>query len=364
MNELSTIDCGPFGPCSGCTFLPDATNPPIWLVIKEYLKISAPLQLGALTGWRTKAKLAIRGTAQNPLIGLFRPGTHEVLPIPNCPAHHPVINPAVEILRQAIQQADIAPYNEQNKQGYLRYVQFFVDLATQKIQLTLVWKSIPPNSQKFLQLLLKHHLWHSIWYNHQPAITNRIFGDTWQLVYGEPFLHQKLQNLSIPFHPAAFSQAHWTLFERLAQTVSDWVPLQSHLVEYYAGIGALGLLAAPHCLSVDLIESNPFAYLSYQTIAAPTHVHYHSSDARDAAHYLSKATCVIVDPPRKGLDAPLLKALKEWDGRLIYVSCDFGSFKRDVDELKSTGWQIKKSEGFLLFPGMDHVEIVALLEKA
>lgn len=35
-------------------------------------------------GWRCRAKLAVRGSASDPLIGLYEEGTHNVVDIPDC----------------------------------------------------------------------------------------------------------------------------------------------------------------------------------------------------------------------------------------------------------------------------------------
>ena len=362
MNQLSTIGCGHFGPCSGCTLNERVDEPPIWSEIKEYF---TDLQVGAITGWRIKAKLAVRGTADAPIIGLFRVGTHDALAIPFCKIHHPSINRAVKIIAEAIPQHKLLPYDEKTRRGLLRYIQCLVDLKTNKVQLVLVWNRSEQNQlmEQFAQELSKHPLFQSIWFNFQPANTNRIFGDQWIRYWGEPYLWQKLSNLSIPFHPAAFSQAHWTLFEQLAQTVASWVPSSSRLVEYYSGIGALGLLSAPKCAQVDLIESNPYAYESFQQIDPSPKIRFHSLDANQAASFLKSADCAIVDPPRKGIDPELLKSLQSWSGTLIYVSCDFKSFQRDLQQLEKAGWSVVTGKGYLLFPGTNHVEIVALLKK-
>lgn len=363
MNKLSTIDCAHFGPCSGCTLSKGVDHPPIWDAMQKYFSFPA-LELGAICGWRTKAKLAVRGTAEKPVIGLFRAGTHEAMEIPYCQVHHPAINRAVAVLVSAIREERISPYDE--KRGLLRYIQCLVDLKTDKIQLVLVWNA-PEQAPVMLQLvnrLRETDLWHSIWFNFQPAVTNRIFGDAWQYCFGEPFLYQELGPLRIPFHPASFSQAHWTLFERLAADIVKWVPPQSRLLEIYSGVGALGLLAAPSCRSVDLIESNPFAQLSFEAIKAPPNVRFHCLDAKGAIPLLDQSSCIIVDPPRKGIDRTLLDDLKSWRGSLIYVSCEFESFRRDVDQLLEAGWVLKEAKGYLLFPGTDHVEITALLERS
>ena len=42
------------------------------------------VEFGMQYGWRCRAKLAVRGSSVNPLIGLYEEGTHNVVDIPQC----------------------------------------------------------------------------------------------------------------------------------------------------------------------------------------------------------------------------------------------------------------------------------------
>lgn len=361
MNELSTLNCPHFGACSGCVLSKNMDTPPIWEDVVKYFNQPISLEVGLMHGWRTKAKLAIRGTAEAPKIGLFQAGSHTIQTIPCCVAQHPSINHAVSILEQAIRWEKISIYNE--KTGLLRYAQFFVDLATQKIQLVLVVQEMDPSLYRLTKRLLEKDVWQSIWFNVQPSKMNRIFGDQWIHSSGEAYLNQTLVGAPFLFHPASFAQAHWTLFEKLALYVVEQVPQGTKLVELYAGVGAMGCLAASRCASVQLVENNPFSFASFQAISHRKNVMYHLEDASASGARILDADCVLVDPPRKGIDAPLLRALEKHAGKLIYVSCDFTSFVRDCDQLLKNGWVLTGGKGYLLFPGTNHVEVVALLEK-
>ena len=44
--------------------------------------------------------------------------------------------------------------------------------------------------------------------------------------------------------------------------------------------------------------------------------------------------------------------------QLIYVSCGPRSFKRDQENLLEAVWKMENLEGYLLFPGTDHVELL------
>ena len=104
------------------------------------------------------------------------------------------------------------------------------------------------------------------------------------------------------------------------------------------------------------------------------------------------ANVLIVDPPRKGLDEPVLQQLCQpcnpnqmyaekpnalshmprhavnWVNdvqTLIYVSCGFDALARDCDQLlsSSAGWKLESATGYVLFPGSNHVETVVVLRR-
>ena len=117
-----------------------------------------------LTGWRTVAKLAVRAKDGKISIGLFAPNSHDLLPVPNCAAHHPSINAAVAILEQLLNRTPTrrtstiiadgddddgnavgatTAFDESTGKGHLRHVAINVERSTGKVQITLVWNSHP-----------------------------------------------------------------------------------------------------------------------------------------------------------------------------------------------------------------------------
>jgi len=103
------------------------------------------------------------------------------------------------------------------------------------------------------------------------------------------------------------------------------------------------------------------------------------------------ADVIIVDPPRKGLEEEVLVQLCKphnpnqdytenpmflqgpkysinWANdasTLIYVSCGFDALARDCDRLLkgNAGWRLESSTGYVLFPGSNHVETVAVFKR-
>ncbi|MEE8394615.1 MAG: TRAM domain-containing protein [bacterium] len=69
---------------------------------------------------------------------------------------------------------------------------------------------------------------------------------------------------------------------------------------------------------------------------------------------------ILVNPPRAGLPAPLTAALLRLaPQRLVYVSCDGGTFARDAKRL-APRYQLTALRGFDLFPQTHHLETLAV----
>lgn len=84
----SELGCKHFDECSGCSLENALFQPPLLAEAKEFFAARGvanfKLAPGAAHEWRVRAKLAVRGTAEKPHVGLFREGTHDVQDIPTC----------------------------------------------------------------------------------------------------------------------------------------------------------------------------------------------------------------------------------------------------------------------------------------
>ncbi len=92
--------CPHFDACSGCSqdLVPEVYQQQSLMLKSVQIFFESKniknftLHYGALTHWRKRAKLAVRGRSGNILIGMFKGHSHEVLAIPQCQVHDPLIN--------------------------------------------------------------------------------------------------------------------------------------------------------------------------------------------------------------------------------------------------------------------------------
>lgn len=360
---FSFKQCSHFSHCSGCELAdPVAELLPLREMrsfFEEACLPEVPLHRGKNTEWRIRAKLAIRKDK----MGLYKRGTHDVLDIPNCLVHHPAINRAQKLVANAIQSLSLPSYDEREGKGLMRYIQCIVERKTGLVSLTLVVTKNDKSVNDLASMLCEKYRWHSLWMNINPHRDNRIFSENWIHLFGQKHLREEILGVPIYFSPASFGQANLDLFEKLVEEIRDEIPENTDLLEYYAGMGSLSLPLKKKLSSLTCVESNPFARKLFLLSAGDFQASYIIGEAGRNTHLLKNAPVILVDPPRKGLDAPLLLALQQASGLLIYVSCNHTSFIRDAKELLSSGWSIKKASLYLFFPGSPHIETLCFFQK-
>lgn len=342
-----SLNCTHFQSCSGCTqeynlHHPDVIDEAIGFFNKLGVK-DFSFDTCRLWGWRCRAKLAVRGSSTNPWIGLYEEGTHNIVDIPDCKAHHPNINAAVQLLKKGIIELNVEPYDEDQGTGDLRYVQMAVTThdtslpiperyKNGKVQVSLVWNSRSENSANSGKLNAlanflwgnggpkrKVHLIHSVWANFQTSSNNIIFGNRWRHLLGERDFWEHVGGIDVSLAPSSFGQANTRAFDSLLRKLQKYVPQGASVVDLYAGAGVIGLSLAfsRKCRSVKCVEVNKESRQSFEKTVErlPTNVEsdisWHHADASiEPTSWLLGSDVVVVDPPRKGLDPSLVKELR------------------------------------------------------
>jgi tRNA/tmRNA/rRNA uracil-C5-methylase (TrmA/RlmC/RlmD family) len=78
----------------------------------------------------------------------------------------------------------------------------------------------------------------------------------------------------------------------------------------------------------------------------------------------SPETAVIFDPPRRGLEDKVIKAIGNNIPRyLIYISCAPDTLSRDIKKLSKFGYELKSAQLLDMFPRTPYFETLAFLEK-
>ncbi len=375
---MAALFCPHQPSCPGCPRLAEPGLPaePLDRLTTLMTRLGGPapvVRTSPLTGFRRRAKLAIRGRADAPKLGIFEAGSHRTVHIPRCLVHHPVINRVAASVRDTLARHRVPTYSETAHAGVARYLQVVVERSTDLAQVTLVTNSSSPSGLEPLFASLIEALGdelHSLWWNGNPERTNTIFGPHWQKLVGEPCVADLSGRARIFYPPQAFGQSNLDLAMALGARVRDLASPGARIAEFYAGVGAIGLGLAESAASLQLNELGEGSLqglrLGVSQLPEPLQakVQVHAGPAGAFAALVPESTFVIADPPRKGLDPTLLGALaKAPPERFVYVSCDIDSFERDAAKLLEGPFRLSLLEAYDLFPHTEHLETMACFER-
>ncbi|HEX7670791.1 MAG TPA: hypothetical protein VF395_14450, partial [Polyangiaceae bacterium] len=260
----SLIVCSHRPPCPGCPRLgaSEIASTPRALLegFAEEHGVPVGVVRGRETRFRHRARLAVRGRATSPKIGIFETGSHRVVDIPRCLVHHDLVNDVAAELRRAMIATGATPYSDDAHRGLVRYVQVVVERRSQTAQVVVVTNDDSPRSSERLTATLAERLGprlHSLYWNGNPSRTNTILGPLWERLQGPEATLELIGGARVFFPPGAFGQSNLALADAVVDRVHESVPDGASVLELYAGVGPIGLGLAGRSRRVTFNEVAP-----------------------------------------------------------------------------------------------------------
>jgi tRNA/tmRNA/rRNA uracil-C5-methylase (TrmA/RlmC/RlmD family) len=172
----------------------------------------------------------------------------------------------------------------------------------------------------------------------------------------------------------AFWQVHPSAADTLAAAVLELLsPLPGESAwDLYGGVGLFAAAVAARVGPsgrVTLVEAAPSGQrAARENLADLSQVEVVGARVEAALgrrRITGPVDVVVLDPPRTGAGAQVVRALAGCGARAIaYVACDPAAFARDVRAFRAAGWRLTDVRAYDLFPMTQHVECVGLLVPA
>jgi 23S rRNA (uracil1939-C5)-methyltransferase len=312
------------------------------------------------------------------ILGYFRAGSHDLLPVEDCPISSPLINRAIKAVWEL---GRIGLVSEA-----LVEIEFFADAADAQLLLELIlpdrYWTLPskPSLPKFvtaLRNLVPEICGVAVFRteplnsaqgrsrkagNHREALPKGM-----RAVFGAEELICEVGDHKYRVSAGSFFQANRYLTSTLIEIVTAGHSGQAAL-DLYAGTGLFTLPLAQTFHDVTAVEAGPLPFYDLKrnsppnakTICANTEDFLGSS----GQHRNTRFDLVVVDPPRAGLGEETAAQLgRLHTPRIAYVSCDPATLARDLKVLLAAGFHLEKIDLVDLFPQTFHIETVAHLVR-
>ena len=323
-------------------------------------------------GYRNKAQYPVAAKKGRAYAGFFRAGTHDVVENRRCLILPEETDAVKDAVMDYVNQFRISVYDEATHKGLLRHIYVRRGAVSGQILVCLVCNGEKlPKVEALLSRLQKIPGFTTLVLSVNTKKGNAVLGDKFVTLYGPGYIEDTLCGLNFRLSPRSFYQVNHHQAQRLYETAIALAGITKNdtVLDLYCGVGTITLAMASSAGKVIGVEVIPQAVEDAKDNARRNGIEnaeFFCGDAGQAALELEKngvrPDVVVVDPPRKGLNADTIEALHRMaPRRIVYVSCDPATLARDAALLKQRGYALQSATAADLFPKCAHVETVVCL---
>ena len=312
-------------------------------------------------------------------LGLHMTGRYDkILDIHNCHIQPEVGNKILSVARSVcIKNPDLRPYDPRTHIGFLRFLMLRFGTNTNQLMVNIVTAYDDLNKlSPLIDMLLKEVPEISSMVNNvNTRKADVAYGEFETLVYGNPFIEEKIGDLTFEISANSFFQTNTFQGEKLYEEVKKAAKLSGEEIVYdlYCGTGTIGLFLSKKAKQVygfEVIRSSLENAERNAKINNISNTSFYKAnlDTFFKSGQLPKKTpkpdVVIVDPPRAGMHPDMVQYLPKLNAKkIIYVSCNPTTQARDAKILCEKGYKLKAGTMVDMFPHTPHIETIVLFSK-
>ena len=320
-----------------------------------------------------------QGVDRSFALGLHMTGRYDkILDIHNCHIQPEIGNKILSIARNVcLKNPELKPYDPKTHIGFLRFLMLRFGSNTGQIMVNIVTAYDDLNKlSPLIDTLLKEVPEISSMVNNvNTRKADVAYGEFETLVYGNPFIEEKIGGLTFEVSANSFFQTNTFQGEKLYGKVKKAAKLSGEEIVYdlYCGTGTIGLFLSNKAKQVygfEVIRSSLENAERNAKINNISNTSFYKANldtffkSGQLPKKIPKPDVVIVDPPRAGMHPDMVRYLPKLNAKkIIYVSCNPTTQARDAKILCEKGYKLKTGAMVDMFPHTPHIETIVLFSK-
>lgn len=391
--------CPVFGKCGGCqlqhmaygaqlNFKREQIQNTLFKLGGIEAEVSPALSGGREYRYRNKLALPIGVNAQGETaVGFYAERSHRVVPVTDCPIQAEWVKQVISALYSFIDGQKLRGYSEVSHAGDLRHIVareingkfIFVLVATKRIDCGGLVENLSRYFSDF-----------TLYLNINGGEGNGIFGKEWRLCHGEGYFCAEDCGIKFKAGANTFLQVNDGVRKMLyGEVVKEAADGCAVALDLYSGGGMLTAMLAKACSAAYGVEIVKEASLCADELKNLNGLQgkmfnvcgkVEEEIERVFSATEGKERVVVCDPPRKGMERSVIRAiLAARPNKIVLVSCNPATLARDLGLLLGTleerdgalvkaekpasDYVLTRVTPFDMFPQTKWCEVVATLER-
>jgi 23S rRNA (uracil1939-C5)-methyltransferase len=327
---------------------------------------------GAVWRYRNKLEYSFGHGPDGQLVcGFHEPGSWErIQHVDDCLLASEAGNQARRDVLEWCRAQGLQPFDRRTHKGLLRNLVVREGRRSGQIQLRLV---TGPGDFDVESLATSVACDGLLWTRTDAMAETTARGKT-ELLAGRPSFDEQVAGLHLRISAEAFFQTNTEMADELYALIARAADLRGweRVYDLYCGTGTIAMTLAPRAGQVFGLELIPEAVsdaIDNATRNEIDNVHYFAGDVRlalrDLVEEAGRPDLVVVDPPRAGLSAKVVRRIIEAaPKRIVYVSCNPTTLAPNAAQLVEAGWILGRVSPVDMFPQTPHIECVAVFDRA
>jgi len=383
--------------CGGCTWQHVAYKEQLrlkahWLtsVLRRAMGESAPAVRpmigtpagadGMPWGYRQKSSFvfAPERAGRGLVMGHYARGTHDVVPVVECPVHPERANRIAFALRDALAEARVGGATEDLRRGTARHVVLRTTRdERESVAMLVVGRDDPAVEAPLRRLLSSASAPEGLAVNLNDRPGPYLVGRETRRVHGPGHVREESLGPVFLVSPTAFFQtnvaAAAVLVDLVTRACEKAGEGKLRVLDLYSGGGLFSIPLAARGHAVVAVEAsrksardaalnrraNGVAEDRLQLVAAPV------EQALPSLAEGERFDAVVLDPPREGCPPAVLRSVlgRLQPARAVIVSCNPDALARELAQAADAGYRALSVQPVDMFPHTPHVEAVAVLAR-
>lgn len=381
--------CPHFGMCGGCAYLTMSYEHQLALkegqvktlldgVLSEYqwdgIK-GSPVQ----EAYRNKMEYSFGDEYKDgPLaLGMHKKGSfHDIVTVEGCKIVSEDYNQILSTVLAFYAEKKVPFYKKMQHVGVLRHLVVRQAAYSKDILVNLVTTTqdleclcLDELKDKLLALKLNGTIV-GILHTHNDSLSDAVIPEKIAAVYGQDYIYEKILGLTFKISPFSFFQTNSLGAQVLYETARSYVGETKDKVifDLYSGTGTIAQMLAPvakKVVGVEIVEEAVEAAKENAALNGLANCEFIAGDVLKVIDEIEeKPDIIVLDPPRDGIHPKALEKIIAYGvEEMVYISCKPTSLVRDLEILKTNGYNVVKACAVDQFVGTLHVETVVLLSQ-